>query len=298
MGSITSQNRGGANADQGVSRDPQSPGFGKREFTVAEIVSGTATHRPGASSRLFHHHWAVIVIERGGYRVGGEPPRTFDAGAGDLIIMTPETDHAWTTVGHPAGMREGLVAHWALFQIHPRLEPLLRYPEAIPHYRRVHVADRMALRRIVRCFRQMAALSDSTLAMRSELQFLLLEQALVWCANAQAEALRRMDPRLSKAIEHMATHLADSITLDDLCTAAGVSRTLLVELFQRDTDHTPMRYLERLRIEKAMQLLRLSTQHLDELAAAVGFCDAKHFSRRFHMIVGTTPSEYRRSAGK
>lgn len=292
MGRITSHH------SDDVSRDPQSPGFGKRELTVAEIVSGSAAHRPGASSRLFHHQWAAILIERGGYRVGSEPPHTFDASAGDLIIMAPETDHAWTTVGHPAGMREGLVAHWALFQIQPRLESLLRYPEVIPHYRRVHVADRMALRRMVRCFRQMAAISDSNLTMRAELQFLLLEQALVWCANAQAESLRRMDPRLAKAIEHMATHLADSITLDDLCAAAGVSRTLLVELFQRDTGHTPMRHLERLRIEKAMQLLRLSTQNLDELAAAVGFCDAKHFSRRFRVLVGTTPSDYRRSAGR
>lgn len=282
----------------GVSRDPQSPGFGKREYRVAEVLSGSSVHGPGAYSRLIHHHWAVLLTEQGGYRVGVEPGRTFDVHAGDLIIMSPETDHAWTTVGHPEGMRQGVVGYWALFQNHPRLEPFMRYPERIPNYRVVHVADRMTLRRMVRCFRQMVSLSNSSLPMRAELQFLLLEQALVWCANSQMESLRHMDSRVAKAIEHMATHLADSITLDDLCAAAGVSRTLLVDLFRRETGHSPMRHLERLRLEKAMQLLRLSTQNLHELAATVGFCDAKHFSRRFHTIVGTTPSDYRRSAGK
>lgn len=65
-----------------------------------------------------------------------------------------------------------------------------------------------------------------------------------------------------------------------------------------DAVSSPMRHLERLRLERAMQLLRLSTHNLYDLAAAVGFCDAKHFSRRFHAIVGMTPSDYRRSAGK
>jgi transcriptional regulator GlxA family with amidase domain len=96
-------------------------------------------------------------------------------------------------------------------------------------------------------------------------------------------------------IEHMTANLAQNLTIDDLCGVAGVSRSQLAVIFQRETRQTPMRYLERLRIERAMQLLRLATPTLDELAADVGFCDAKHFARRFKLLVGTTPSEYRRS---
>jgi quercetin dioxygenase-like cupin family protein len=50
----------------------------------------------------------LILITHGGYRVGIDPQRVFDAEAGDLVIMRPETDHAWTTVGQPRGAAAGI----------------------------------------------------------------------------------------------------------------------------------------------------------------------------------------------
>jgi transcriptional regulator GlxA family with amidase domain len=56
-----------------------------------------------------------------------------------------------------------------------------------------------------------------------------------------------------------------------------------------------MRSLEKLRIDRAKQLLRLSNQKLAGVATAVGFCDAKYLAHRFKAVVGVTPSEYRSS---
>ena len=266
----------------------------RQEIYVTEILTGLGIRPPGSTQRMLHHQWAAILITHGGYRVGADPMRTFDAGAGDLVLMKPETEHVWATAAHPRGAREGLRAYWALFRPPPRLEPLLRYHEVQPHYSVVRIRDAAMLRRMVRCFREMLALGNSQLPVRTEIQFNLLEQALLWCANDQRARVGAADPRVAKVIDHMAANLARSLTTEELSAVAGISRSQLAVIFRQETQQTPMRYLERLRIERAMQLLRLATPRFDELAADVGFCDAKHLTRRFKLLVGLTPGEYRR----
>jgi AraC family transcriptional regulator of arabinose operon len=58
-----------------------------------------------------------------------------------------------------------------------------------------------------------------------------------------------------------------------------------------------MRYLEKLRLERAMQLLRMTSRTVDSIAAEVGFCDAKHFARRFRTLTGQSPTVYRAESG-
>jgi AraC family transcriptional regulator of arabinose operon len=289
MGTITSASA--AAAGQAI---PTSSG----EITVADILCASEIHGPGAAERYWHHQWAVILITRGGYRVGVDPQQGFDAEAGDLVIMRPETDHAWTTVGHPRGEREGVAASFVLLRPPPRIELLLlRHREIRPHYALQRIGMGPAWRRIVTCFRQIQRLSESSNAMRAVLQINLLEQALLWAAAVEREAVDPVDPRVRRTIEYMGGHLAEPITIDDLCRAAGASRSQLAAIFAPSTGFTPMRYLEKLRLERAMQLLRMTSRTVDSIATEVGFCDAKHFARRFRTLTGLSPTVYRAERG-
>jgi AraC family transcriptional regulator of arabinose operon len=287
MGTITSAAAAAAAAGQAI---PTSSG----EITVADILCEYSVHGPGSAERYWHHQWAVILITRGGYRVGVDPQRVFDAEAGDLVIMRPETDHAWTTVGHPRGAREGVAAAFVLLRPTPRIELLLlRHREIRPHYALQRIGTGPTWRRIVRCFRQMQRLEASSNSMRAQLQINLLEQALLWAAASEREAADPVDPRVRRAIEYMGGHLADTITIEELCQAAGTSRSQLATLFPAAVGYTPMRYLEKLRLERAMQLLRMTSRTVDSIATDVGFCDAKHFARRFRTLTGLSPTVYR-----
>jgi AraC-like DNA-binding protein len=288
MGTITSH----ITAAQPATLVPTSKG----EVAVADILSASGVHVPGDSDRYFHHQWAVILITRGGYCVGLDASQAFDAEAGDLVIMRPETDHAWTTADHPRGRVEGVAASFVLLRPPPRIELLLlRIPEIRPHYSLQRIGQGRAWRRMVRCFRQMEAICESSVVTRAELQLNLLEQALLWAAAAARAAIDPMDGRIRQAIEHMASHLADQLTIDELCRVAGVSRSQFAAMFEPATGLTPMRYLEKLRLERAMQLLQMTSRKIDSIAAEVGFCDAKHFAKRFRAVVGTTPTAFRQS---
>jgi len=264
------------------------------DVAVADILSASGHHAAGDAERFRHHQWAVILITRGGYRVGLDPRLGFAAEAGDMVIMRPGTDHAWTTVGHPRGEREGVAARYVLLRPPSRLELFLRRPLIHPGYSLQRIGTGATWRRMVRCFRQMEAVCESNLPNRAELQLNLLEQALLWAGTVERAGVDRIDRRVKRAIDHMASRLAEPLTIEDLCRAAGLSRSQLAAIFEPQTGLTPMRYLERLRLERAMQMLRMTSRTIDAISAAVGFCDAKHFARRFRVIVGTTPSAYRR----
>lgn len=287
MGIITS-----LTADQTAMPLPASKG----EIAVADILSSSGSHAAGESDRFFHSQWAVILITRGGYRVGVEPRLKFDAEAGSLVIMQPKTDHLWTTADHPQGKLVGVAAAFVLLRPPPRIELLLRrVPTVRPHYSLQQIGPGPVRRRMVRCFRQMQAIYESNISTRAELQLSLLEQALLWAASEAQEAAQPLDARVRRAIEHMASHLADPLTIEELRSVAGVSRSQLAAIFEPATGLTPMRYLEKLRLERAMQILRLTSRPIESIAAEVGFCDPKHFAKRFRAVVGVTPSGYRRN---
>jgi AraC-like DNA-binding protein len=54
-------------------------------------------------------------------------------------------------------------------------------------------------------------------------------------------------------------------------------------------------YIRKLRIERAIQLLRDTDHSLSEIAYLTGFSDQSHFTRIFKKVVGDNPSTYRRN---
>ena len=56
---------------------------------------------------------------------------------------------------------------------------------------------------------------------------------------------------------------------------------------------SPIRYLNRLRIEKAKEFMRTNAVNISEAALAVGFDNIYYFSRLFKQLEGMSPSAYR-----
>lgn len=83
-------------------------------------------------------------------------------------------------------------------------------------------------------------------------------------------------------------------TLDELAAIAGVSRFHFSRMFAKATGLPPTRYLERLRVERAKDMIRSSGLPLVQVALAVGFADQSHFTRRFRRWVGCTPARFAR----
>ena len=80
--------------------------------------------------------------------------------------------------------------------------------------------------------------------------------------------------------------------VDALAEAVGLSPRQLHRRVKELTGLTTGGYIRMMRLERAEQLFRQQAGQVAEVAYAVGFNDAKYFSRLFRQTYGCTPSEY------
>ena len=78
-----------------------------------------------------------------------------------------------------------------------------------------------------------------------------------------------------------------------LARHACVSERHLRRLFAQETQTTPARFVERVRVEAARNLLETTRAPVEEIAARTGFGAGETMRRAFQRTLGTTPAEYR-----
>lgn len=78
---------------------------------------------------------------------------------------------------------------------------------------------------------------------------------------------------------------------------SGLNERTFLRRFRKATGEAPLEYLQKMRIEKAKQLLLGSNQTLEEITTAVGYVDLSSFRRLFRQIVGMSPTTYRQRFG-
>ncbi|HEX2892664.1 MAG TPA: AraC family transcriptional regulator [Marmoricola sp.] len=100
--------------------------------------------------------------------------------------------------------------------------------------------------------------------------------------------------RMLRARDAMDRDFAGPLDVRALARIAHVSPAHFSRTFRRTFGETPHRYLQRRRIERAMALLRSTSDPVVEVAIAVGFNSHGTFSRTFRDVVGVSPSAYRR----
>ena len=87
-------------------------------------------------------------------------------------------------------------------------------------------------------------------------------------------------------------------TLDTLAGAVALSRAAFAKRFRARVGRTMFEYLTTLRMQRAQALLRDTVLPLHEVAARVGYDSGLAFAKAFKRLVGTTPTRYRRTAGR
>ncbi|HVM78487.1 MAG TPA: AraC family transcriptional regulator [Stellaceae bacterium] len=101
--------------------------------------------------------------------------------------------------------------------------------------------------------------------------------------------------RLKRAIEYIEASFADSVSLADIASAAGLTRMHFAAQFKAATGLRPHEYLLRRRIERAQEKLAGTRMSLVEVALSVGFQTQSHFTSVFTRMVGLPPRAWRQA---
>ena len=86
---------------------------------------------------------------------------------------------------------------------------------------------------------------------------------------------------------------AETLTVDDLAAAAGLSRAHFSREFRRAYGASPYAYLLTRRLERAASMLRLTDRSVTEICYAVGLTSLGSFTTTFTRTYGVSPTAYR-----
>lgn len=98
--------------------------------------------------------------------------------------------------------------------------------------------------------------------------------------------------------EYIARNYMREITLSDLSDELGFSLSNVSKAFKEGCHITFRDYLQKVRMEKACRLLRMTDKGNAEIAELVGYSDPAFFYRVFKRQFLCTPLEYRKRYGK
>ncbi|MFI8325103.1 GlxA family transcriptional regulator [Streptomyces sp. NPDC085529] len=119
-------------------------------------------------------------------------------------------------------------------------------------------------------------------------------------SGGQAQYVPRSVPephgeRFATTREWVLHHLDEPLTLDVLARHAAVSPRTFSRRFVEETGYTPMQWLLRARVDRARELLERSELGVEQIAAETGLGTGANLRMHFQRILGTTPSDYRRT---
>ena len=98
-------------------------------------------------------------------------------------------------------------------------------------------------------------------------------------------------------IAYLNTHYTETITLEQLCEAAGgLSEQYLCRLFKQSTGMRPMEYMLSRRVSAARVYLETTDFPISDIALLSGFHNTSYFYRSFRKFVGVSPLAYRQAS--
>jgi AraC-like DNA-binding protein len=99
---------------------------------------------------------------------------------------------------------------------------------------------------------------------------------------------------IRRALEYMAIHYADPITVEDLAKVAGMSRSRFQAVLKKQMGHPAKTYLTRYRVGLACRWLKETDETILAIASSCGFESPSCFYSAFKRVTGQTPAAWRR----
>ena len=117
------------------------------------------------------------------------------------------------------------------------------------------------------------------------------------------EAIRAIEKKtplpykVEAAMDYLSAHYAENLSLPAVADYVGISPNYLGHLFIRHLGVTVTEQLNKVRIERAKNLLNNPQYMIYEVGALVGIDNTTYFTRLFKRYTGQTPRDYRKELG-
>ena len=249
----------------------------------------------------FHPEYEIqLIVETRGVYFVGDHVGHFEPG--NLVLMGPDLPHNWIS-DVPAGQsveRRGIVIQFpaqlatnmaAAFPEFERIAPLLAESGSGLLFSAETAAAAKPL---------MESLLEAR-GLRRVILLLSLLELLVDSNDRQrlASPAFKPDPKafmshaINNVLAHIAANLGDDLREPMLAELVGQSPSAFSRAFRKHTGQSFVRYVNRLRISRACELLTSSEKPVLDVCMDVGFNNVSNFNRQFLLHKRMPPTKFR-----
>ena len=247
---------------------------------VAARVS-TATHATNYNKRGRLDYYLIYIIS-GSASVKTEHGSA-DSCENELFIIPPNTSYEFKTKELPLRY---LCVHFTGSDVLKILDDykIALFPKTNKLSYKNHMQKRFTT--LFEGFAKNDSLRDRELS-------LLLERLFIEASRAiQSAMLERTS--LAKSVRFINENYPSKISIPDLAKLENMCMTSYNLLFKEQLGMSPTKYIIKLRIEHARELLESTNLPIQEIGIACGYPDINFFSRVFKKYVGLTPREFKK----
>lgn len=275
---------------------------GKQEFITYREHSSIRIWPSRVSSHFdMHMHSAVeIILVRQGKAVYQFPDAHYEVTEGQILMVPSGVTHSLTE-------NEDIDRHLFLFEPGPILSMwdsgIIKKMMSKTVYLRVpsEMRDRItgALDRMVECYTQKDTLWNSQCYGHLLEMYTILANGEPSLFQDEENRMERFidSPLLNSAMIFMDEHFAEDISLEDVATFAGFSKSYFSRTFKAFTGVPFTEYLTQKRLDAATNELIYTTLPIGEVARRTGFGGITTFNRIFHQRCHCTPTQFRNMYG-
>lgn len=224
-------------------------------------------------------------VNRGADQVTCEP--------GDILLFPEGVAHDYTCAsGCPRW-----VHLWAHYLPRPAWGEWMDWPVVSHGVRAVRVSEQAVWDRVAARMRDIVELVNDPLPYRMDLCINAIEEVLLWVSAAAAGVQGgATDRRVRDSIVYLRRNYAQVLNVDTLARSCALSVSRFAHLFREQTGVSPMRYVERLRVSRAQELLLTTNRAVADIARACGFDNPQYFSHVFRRNSGRSPRSFRQGS--
>ena len=124
-------------------------------------------------------------------------------------------------------------------------------------------------------------------------RYLLIDQRPSQARYMIPSHVRHVDPTVVAAEQWIDANLANPVSITELASALALSPKTLSRRIIAATGVSPVRFLQRRRVQQAAHLIETTSMTIDAIAATVGYQDGTALRKLIKREYGTTPASLR-----
>jgi len=251
----------------------------------------------------YHEEYELhLIVETRGRAFVGDYIGQFEPG--HLVLTGPRLPHNWISVDVP---KEGVALRDMVVQFgHAPLEAMAQnVPETrclMPLLERSRYGvEFFGLSEVAREVMENLHRQSGIARLASFLKFLgelahWPDYRLLSTVKLQSSGDAKSLANISAVLNEITAHFEMQFSITEFSKKLGMSETQFSRFFKKATGNSFTVFVNRLRINKACQLLMETDRYITNVCYDVGFNNIANFNRRFLEIKGMTPKEFRKQA--